>query len=426
MYCGKQRCLKAVSNSAHNQLPPCYNSANNKKGLGFVRISIHTEPYAGALGGSEYTAAILAGGLCPEHAVTLHHPHAGLTLEKLEAFAKVPLPKVALQFVPFQRGSLGTSGNPFVRYRESRAWRAELSRGYDALFTFTHGYPPFCYAKVGVLTILFPAGDRWQSWPWSAERPEAHSLRRWIRRQFTEWDWQQRLASYRHKVAISEFTRQWSRRWWGVESSVIYPPVETRFRQTEKRNLILSVGRFTGNMRPKNQWEMLQAFAEMTSAREVGWNYWTFGSLANDPADQAYFQRVAQLAESNHSEARANAPRSELIAAYETAKIYWHAGGLGVDESQSPWLSEHFGITPVEAMAAGCVPIVINRGGLRETVEHGISGFLWNTVDELKFYTERLIQDRTLLERMSAAARERAQQFSRERFVASYQLLLER
>jgi hypothetical protein len=26
-------------------------------------------------------------------------------------------------------------------------------------------------------------------------------------------------------------------------------------------------------------------------------------------------------------------------------------------------------------MAAGCVPIVINRGGQREIVEHGVTGF---------------------------------------------------
>jgi glycosyltransferase involved in cell wall biosynthesis len=44
---------------------------------------------------------------------------------------------------------------------------------------------------------------------------------------------------------------------------------------------------------------------------------------------------------------------------------------------------EHFGMTTLEAMVCGCIPIVINKAGQTEIVEHGISGFLWNTLDEL-------------------------------------------
>jgi glycosyltransferase involved in cell wall biosynthesis len=68
-------------------------------------------------------------------------------------------------------------------------------------------------------------------------------------------------------------------------------------------------------------------------------------------------------------------------------------------------------------MAAGCVPVVINKGGQREIVEHGISGFLWNNLDELSRYTLTLIRDERGRERMSEAARERAKQFSNQRFL---------
>jgi glycosyltransferase involved in cell wall biosynthesis len=37
---------------------------------------------------------------------------------------------------------------------------------------------------------------------------------------------------------------------------------------------------------------------------------------------------------------------------------------------------EDFGIVPVEAMAAGVPVVGINNGGVAETVEHGVSGFL--------------------------------------------------
>jgi glycosyltransferase involved in cell wall biosynthesis len=68
-------------------------------------------------------------------------------------------------------------------------------------------------------------------------------------------------------------------------------------------------------------------------------------------------------------------------------------------------------------MAAGCVPVVINRGGQSDIVRHGETGFLWNTVDELKRYSLQLARDPDLCERMSVAARARAATFSRPRFV---------
>ena len=46
----------------------------------------------------------------------------------------------------------------------------------------------------------------------------------------------------------------------------------------------------------------------------------------------------------------------------------------------------------VEAMEAGCIPIVINKGGLKEIVFQGKDGFLWETEEELKKMTLRLIK----------------------------------
>jgi hypothetical protein len=42
---------------------------------------------------------------------------------------------------------------------------------------------------------------------------------------------------------------------------------------------------------------------------------------------------------------------------------------------------------------------------------------VWNTLDELKQYTQLLVSDDRLRNRMAAAARERAQRFGRERFI---------
>jgi glycosyltransferase involved in cell wall biosynthesis len=109
---------------------------------------------------------------------------------------------------------------------------------------------------------------------------------------------------------------------------------------------------------------------------------------------------------------------------YGRARLFWHAAGFGSADS-SPESSEHFGISTVEAMSAGAVPIVINKGGQPEIVEHGVSGFLWNTLDELREYTRLLAADEPLRLRMSNAARERAELFSRSRFVGEFTRLVD-
>ena len=53
-----------------------------------------------------------------------------------------------------------------------------------------------------------------------------------------------------------------------------------------------------------------------------------------------------------------------------------------------------------------------------------MSGFLWDTLDELKGHTARLVADAALRARMSGAARERAQLFSRQSFLDRFMRLL--
>jgi len=90
--------------------------------------------------------------------------------------------------------------------------------------------------------------------------------------------------------------------------------------------------------------------------------------------------------------------------------------GLNVDEEKNAIDVEHFGMTTVEAMSAGVVPIVINKGGQKEIVDHGINGFKWNNLEELRAYTCTVMQDKTLQQSLALAAMEKSKTFSRESF----------
>jgi hypothetical protein len=66
--------------------------------------------------------------------------------------------------------------------------------------------------------------------------------------------------------------------------------------------------------------------------------------------------------------------------------------------------------SPLEAMRAGCVPVVLPAGGQAELVEHGVTGIVAEPEDPrgLDAWLRRLDADRPLLERLRAAAVERA------------------
>ena len=117
--------------------------------------------------------------------------------------------------------------------------------------------------------------------------------------------------------------------------------------------------------------------------------------------------------------------RQKLKILFEQSKIFWHAAGYGEDEDLHPQRSEHFGIVTVEAMAAGCVPVVCNRGGQGEIVEHGRTGFLWTALEELQHYTTLLAGNEELRKEMAVLCRSRAQKYSKDAFASRFSTMID-
>lgn len=229
------------------------------------------------------------------------------------------------------------------------------------------------------------------------------------------------LAKYHAIWSISEFTRTWVQRYWRRDSAILTPPVDVEaFAPAPggKRNMILSVGRFFAGSHNKKHLEMVMAFKSMVDRGLRGWELHLAGNLGPERMHVEYFERVQREAQGYPIVLHANAPFSELQRLYAEAAVYWHASGLGEDESREPIKSEHFGITTVEAMAAGCVPVVIAKGGQPEIVQHGRNGFLWQSLPELQSLTLRLISDPVLRERLAAAALADSRRYDKSHFQA--------
>jgi glycosyltransferase involved in cell wall biosynthesis len=230
------------------------------------------------------------------------------------------------------------------------------------------------------------------------------------------------LGHYERVLANSQYTRHWIRRLWGVDSDVLFPPIRTKdLRPGPKTRRILTVGRFIapGYGHSKKQLEQVRAFGEMVRGGGLdGWELHLVGGC--EPAHRPYLAEVERAAQGLPVRIHANAPRAQVEELFATSSVFWVATGLGEDEEAAPWLFEHFGITTVEAMAAGCVPVVIDKAGQREIVRHGTDGYRWTTLAELEALTRMVAGDEALRARLAASAAERAATFSEEAFATRW------
>ena len=230
------------------------------------------------------------------------------------------------------------------------------------------------------------------------------------------------LEGYDAILANSAYTREWIGRLWHRDAAVLHPPIETdRFiPATEREPVIASVGRFfsPGLGHAKRQLEIVQWFGQMHRSGEIdGWRLVVVGGC--EQSQEPYLAEVRAAAAGLPVELHPNAPRPLVEHLLSSASIFWSATGFGEREDQ-PWAAEHFGMTTVEAMAGGCVPVVIDKAGQKEIISPGVDGFRWSTPAELMSQTVRVAGDDELRARLSKAAMARSATFSDAAFASRW------
>ncbi len=210
---------------------------------------------------------------------------------------------------------------------------------------------------------------------------------------------------------------------WRLQSlaRVIYPPVfPVAVQNLKKEHLILSVGRFTSYYHAKRQEILIAAFAKaLRQGKLSDWKLVLAGGLLE--TDRFYFRELQDKSGGLPVELIPNISFSNLTSLYNRATFYWHAAGFG---QHRPELMEHFGIATVEAMSAGCLPLVFNGGGQPEIVREGIDGFLWLDPDELIEKTSQLSLNNKLRNQLVSSAQKRAMTFDQRRFYKDFDKLL--
>lgn len=280
--------------------------------------------------------------------------------------------------------------------------RLLVTKNYDAFFYLSDGSIPFLFARKNFIHMQVPL-------PNIDGKTLLHKLK---------------LNFIKAFVCNSDFTKRTIDQVFGVNSTVLYPPVSVEeFTPTEKENVILGVGRFTQAQHAKKQHVLVNSFRKLV---ENGLNNWKLilagGTLKTD---ERYVKKLHKLARGYPIEILTDISFVDLVKLYGKAKIFWHAAGFGEDEEKHPERMEHFGIVIAEAMAAGCVPVVIKKGGIPEIVADGKNGFLWETIEQLEDLTLRLIQSPTLCEKYSKTAAKAVDKFSKKAFCQKLNEIIE-
>lgn len=227
------------------------------------------------------------------------------------------------------------------------------------------------------------------------------------------------IDSYSLIIANSLYTKGWIEKRWGKDSVVLYPICENMGPAQKKDKIILNVGRFfadNGESHHKRQDLLIKSFAQMKELHSSGWVLHLVGSTADDAKSREYIEKVKKLARDWPVELHFNTSFEELRDLYQKASIYWHATGYGFDANKLPQTQEHFGITTVEAMSAGAVPVVVNAGGQPETVDHEKNGYLWDNIEQLQAYTIKVARNPSLRNKLSKAAMIKSQRYNKASF----------
>lgn len=312
---------------------------------GMLKKALVINPYWDSLGGGErYTATFVRHLLDTGWTVDIFTP------KNLSSAIK-------------DRFSLDISSANWI----SRSYSPFVSPLYSLLFWVSDGSLPTSFCKNTLIHLQFPflhiAGKSFQNFL--------------------------KAKTYTF-VVNSAFTKSFIDREFSITSRVVYPPIDTsQFNPGKKTDTIVYVGRFSNLTQHKGQEILIESFKNI-SQKLPKWRLVLAGgtSVGTDPAA---FSDLEKSATGFPIKFIINPDFNKLKRLFSESRIFWSASGYGVDQNKEPIKTEHFGITVVEAMAAGCVPIIVRAGGHPEIVDHGKNGFLWDKIEQLESLTLELI-----------------------------------
>lgn len=301
-----------------------------------------------------------------------------------------------LSKVEVRASKIGSSKGPLGTAVESKL--------YSHIFAMTDGsiFPSFAKKSYFIVQV-----------PWTRKLSLAEKLK---------------LHTWTDVIVYSSFVKDILNRSWQPKSiKVLHPYVDVdEFTPGTKEKIILNVGRFfkhsTSNS--KRQDVILKAFKKMVDKGLLTeYTLVLAGNLDPDPDAREFVSNLKRDAFGYHVNIQTDLSYSQLKTLYAKSSFYWHAAGFGVDQNSNPENTEHFGMTTLEAMASGCIPLVVPYGGQKEIVDE--NKLFWETEDDLMQRMDQLLHEKkVILEEIRSQMLKRSARYSRDNFISETEKLI--
>jgi glycosyltransferase involved in cell wall biosynthesis len=260
---------------------------------------------------------------------------------------------------------------------ETEAQR-ELSRlkdkKWDCWFTY-HNYPkapdllgPECAKNLSIPYYVIEAslGDKYRDGPWKVGYKKTYAAlnaaQKIISHSQKDHHCLMKIKSLKNKCVY-------------VKPFIEVPPLQPYLQQNIPT--LLSVGM----MRPKKLKSFKLISEILTEMLHLPWQLWIIGDGEERKQVESYFtdfpkQRIKFLGKIDH----------ENIGNYyrQANCLLW------------PAIDEAIGMTILEAGAHGCPVVAFDSNEVSRIIQHGVSGYIANNIDEYKEYLEKTMKQSTL------------------------------
>jgi len=260
----------------------------------------------------------------------------------------------------------------------------------ESNITYMH-FPTFTLLKEQPVNIKYSQKWYWKVYFTPYEKIQDFLVKRYLRSCLV-------LTNSRYSAkAIKKHT--------GKDAIVIYPPVDIESflceEDTEREDLVVSCGRYS---QEKNYEFLLGAAERLKDIKFI------IIGASSGKTSSPYYRKLEEIKRKKglkNVQLLRDVPFKQQLEIYRRAKIYMHC-----------MVGEHFGISVVEAMASGLIPVVHKSGGVWEDiVEHGKYGYGYENLGEAMQRVKDAIDNADKLRKTVTKSSER---FSKEKFMKSF------